>query len=259
MKNTNLNPFSLALSIVAIGVSLYAVYASTGFNFTDDFKVATNDKDFSKQVYSSVDAYIAEKSGQAPAPTATGPIDVSVDDDAMTGNKDAKVTLVEFSDFECPFCERYFTDTLPQIRENYVATGKIKYVFRDAPLPFHADAVPAANAAECVREQSNDEVYFQYHDILYSNQTALSVEKLKEYATQLTGVTMDKEKLASCIDSGKYNDEVAADLAEGQDYATKTIGRFGTPMFFINGMPVSGAQDYSVFKDAIDKALAEAE
>lgn len=254
MKKTSLIPLSLALSIVAIGTSIYSLFVSTGFNFTDDYKLATNEKDFKQQVYQSVDAYIAEKSGQAP-PTVTGPIEVNLDDDPVKGDSDAPVTIVEFSDYECPFCGRYFNDTLPQITEKYINTGKVKYVFRDAPLPFHPNAIPAANAAECVRDQSDDETYFQYHDILFKNQTALSVEKLKEYASTIT--TIDQAEFGSCMESGKFNDEIATDLAEAQEYATQTVGKFGTPMFFINGMPVSGAQPYAVFEAAIEKALAE--
>lgn len=253
MKNSNLVPFSLALSIVAIVVSVYSVYASTGFNFTDDFSVATNEKDFNELVYSGVDAYIAEKSGQAP-PTVAGPIEVNLDDDPVKGNKNAPVTLVEFSDYECPFCGRYFNETLPQIMENYVDTGKVKYVFRDAPLPIHSHAIGAANAAECVRDQSDDALYWEYHDILFNNQADLSVPALKTYASVLP---IDQNEFAACVDAEKFRAEVEADLQEGQEYAAQTVGRFGTPMFFINGMPVSGAQDYSVFEAAIEKALAE--
>lgn len=243
MKQKNV-PFILAFifSVLALCLSAYSV-----FMLTEMKKGGDKDDTFKKDVYAVIDAYIQEKSGQTPP--STEPVDVSVDNDAMKGDKNAPVTMVEFSDYECPFCGRYFTQTYPQIEKNYIETGKVKLVFRDFPLGIHPDAPVAANAAECVREQGGDDMYFKYHDMLFTNQTALGVDKLKEYASSLS---IDQKKFAACVDSNKFKDEIDKDIADGTKYGVR-----GTPDFFINGVPISGAQPYEVFKAAIDKELAK--
>ncbi len=262
MKNNNLSPLTLSLSIVAIGLSIFSLYKVGGFDFMKSKtevkveSVGTETQkpkdDFTKQVYAVIDAYVAEKQseGQEP-PQPTGPVDVNLDDDAIKGDKDAPVTILEFTDYQCPYCERYFTEAYGQIMKNYVDTGKVKYVVRDFPLPFHENALPAANSAECLREQTDDETFFKYHDLLFQNQSTLSVENYKKWATDFK---VDQAKFDSCVDENKFKDEIEADLAEGQSYGVQ-----GTPAFFINGMPLSGAQPYAAFEAAIDQALIDAE
>jgi protein-disulfide isomerase len=175
-------------------------------------------------------------------------VDVSEDDDAVIGEDDAPVTIIEFSDFECPFCSVFWRDTLPLIEENYVDTGKVKIIFRDFPLDIHDNAQKAAEAAECAREQGGDEMFWEYHDVLFDNQDKLSLIELKNYASQLG---LDIGKFNSCLDSGKFENEVLADLQDGID-----AGVSGTPSFFVNGKMIEGAQPYSVFKMIIDDELA---
>lgn len=104
-------------------------------------------------------------------PEQMGPAEVETDGDPMLGNPDASVTVIEFSDYECPFCKRYWTQSYPQLKEEYIDTGKIKYVFRDFPLTnIHPNAVNIAVAANCVGEQLGDEGYFKFHDIAFANQ-----------------------------------------------------------------------------------------
>lgn len=189
--------------------------------------------------------------GGAPtAPTApevpSGPVDVSLDDDPVLGDADAKVTIVEFSDYECPFCGRYFTQTYPQLKKDYVDTGKVKIVFRDYPLPFHSNAQKAAEAAECADDQGK---FWEMHNKLFSNQQALDVASLKKYAGELA---LDQTKFDECLDSGKYESEVQNDLSQGGSY-----GVSGTPSFFVNGIMLVGAQPYSEFKKLIDAELAK--
>ena len=183
-------------------------------------------------------------SDNQPTPPA-GKVQVSVDDDAVKGDSDAKVTIVEFSDYECPFCGRFYSDTLPQIRAQYVDTGKVKMVFRDFPLSFHPNAQKAAEAAECAGEQGK---YWEMHDKLFDNQQALDVASLKSYAQQVGLKTADFNK---CLDDGKMASEVSKDSSEGASYGVQ-----GTPAFFINGKLVSGAQPFAAFKAAIDAELA---
>lgn len=173
-------------------------------------------------------------------------IEVSIDDDAIKGDVNAPVTIVEFSDFECPFCGRYFTQTMPEIISEYIDTGKVRYVFRDFPLGFHENAQKAGEAAECAGEQ---DMYWEMHDVLFENQGSLGLEDLKKHAESI-GLNM--AQFNECLDSGLMEQEVLDDLAEGSSY-----GVSGTPAFFINGRGISGAQPFSNFKKIIDEELAK--
>ena len=179
-----------------------------------------------------------------PSSDSNKKIDVSVDDDPVKGDKNAPVTIIEFSDFQCPFCGKFFKETFGQIDEKYIKTGKVKMVFRDFPLSFHENAQKSAEAAECADEQGK---FWEYHDMLFENQEKLSVEDLKRYAVELG---LDKDKFDSCLDSEKYKDEVKKDFSDGQKY-----GVSGTPAFFINGKLVSGAQPFSAFEKVIEAEL----
>ena len=188
----------------------------------------------------------APQAGETPQTEEPDIVGVSVDDDAMKGDANAPVTIIEFSDYECPFCGRHFSDTLPQIIEEYVDTGKVNIVFRDFPLGFHDKAQKAAEAAECAGEQ---DMYWEMHDKLFENQGDLSVDSLKTYAAD---VGLDTEVFNECLDSGAMAEEVKKDMADGESY-----GVSGTPANFINGRFVSGAQPFSVFKQIIEEELAK--
>ena len=170
------------------------------------------------------------------------------------------MTLIDFTDYECPFCKRYFDDTFSQIKKNYIDTGKIKYVVRDLPLSFHANAHKEAQAAECAREQGGDSTYYKYHDEIFkkttSNGTGLALTELSVLATNLG---LDGTALQTCLDSDKYKAEVDKDLADAS-----AVGASGTPTFFIGkstgdgvitGTKIVGAQPYSAFQAEIDKQL----
>ncbi len=178
-------------------------------------------------------------------PSAPAPAAPTIDDDAVLGDKNAPVTIIEFSDYQCPFCGRFWSQTLPQIKQNYVDTGKVKLVFRDFPLDFHPFALPAALATECVREKGGDAAYWKMHDKIFENQASLSADNLKSWAKSLG------YDIVSCLDSKKYQNEVQKDQQEGS-----AAGVQGTPAFFVNGKLISGAQPYTVFQQAIDAALA---
>lgn len=182
------------------------------------------------------------------AAVSSGPVDMEslMDDDAVRGNPDATVTIVEFSDFECPFCGRFYSQTYGQIKSEYIDTGKVKYVFRDFPLGFHSKAQKAAEAAECAEEQGK---FWEMHDMLFENQNNIAVKDIKGYARDLE---LDGEAFDECLDSGKYYDEVQEDMADGAG-----AGVTGTPAFFINGQMLSGAQPFSSFKQVIDAELAK--
>ena len=181
---------------------------------------------------------------------------VSVDDDPYIGSEDAPVTIIEFSDFQCPFCGRNYKTTLPEIKKEYISTGKVKYVFRDFPLEFHKNAPKASEAANCAGDQDK---YWEMHDKLFDNQNAIMVENLKQYAVD---IGLQADTFNSCLDSGKYAEEINRDLEDG-----KKAGVTGTPSFYIGktkgkekevlGKKITGARPYASFKQVIDQLLAE--
>ena len=178
-----------------------------------------------------------------PSPTPSN-VEVSIDDDAVKGDKDAPVTIIEFSDYECPFCARFYTQTYGQIQKEYIDTGKVKFVYRDFPLGFHQNAQKAAEAAECAGEQDK---YFDMHDKLFENGVAGGVASFKQFAGQ---IGLNQGDFDNCLDSGEMADEVKKDMADGQSYGVQ-----GTPAFFVNGKLISGAQPFSAFQQAIDAEL----
>lgn len=190
-----------------------------------------------------------------PTPTAQVPVAAVVanppgaDDDAVMGDEDATVTLIEFTDYQCPFCARHFTQTVAQIKQEYVDTGKVKYVVRDFPLSIHPNAPKASEATECADDQDK---FWEMHDALFQKQGLWSSapnapELFKQYATELG---LDAGDFASCLDSGKHTAEVQKDFADGS-----SGGVTGTPAFFVNGKKLSGAQPFAAFKAAIDAEL----
>ncbi len=166
------------------------------------------------------------------------------EDDPMIGDEDATVTIVEFSDFQCPYCSRFYTDAYLSIKENYIDTGKVKLVFRDFPLSFHSEAEPAALAAECAHEQ---DMFWEFHDMIFENQDDMSSSAYLAWATELG---MDIDQFSECVEAETYASEVSEDYNAGGQ-----LGVTGTPGFFINGELVVGAQPYSVFAAAIEAAL----
>jgi len=179
-----------------------------------------------------------------PSKADTSRVDVSIDDDTIKGSKDSPVTVIVFSDYQCPYCEKFFTDTLPLIEKNYINTGKVRFVYRDFPLDFHQYAKKAAEASECADSQGK---FWEYHNKLFENQNSLDIVSLKQYAKDLS---LDETKFNDCLDSGKMTAEVQKDIEDGM---TNDIS--GTPTFFINGIKLVGAQPYSVFQQVIDTEI----
>ncbi len=183
---------------------------------------------------------------QAGAPVVGEKRDVSVGDSPFLGNKNAKITIIEFADFRCPFCERFYKDAEKQIISNYVNTGKAKFVFKHYAF-LGQESVWTSEAAECANEQGK---FWEYHDWLYNNQALesnlsfYSKANLIKYAGK---VGLDSNKFSSCLNSDKYSGRVSADLAAGQ-----ASGVTGTPTIFINGQSMVGAQPFSAFKAVID-------
>ncbi len=183
-------------------------------------------------------------------------VTLGVKDAIFKGERTAKLTLIEFSDYQCPFCGRHSRETLPQIVRDYVETGKLRYVFRNFPLEtLHPHAFKAAEAAYCAGEQGR---YWEMHDRLFANQQALGVPQLSGHAQALG---LDLTSFEQCLGSAKYAVKIRKDLADGQ-----TAGVRGTPMFYLGVTEsndgdvkivhvIRGAQSYPTLREAIERLL----
>lgn len=185
------------------------------------------------------------------------PVNIDITGAHIRGDKDAKVAVVEFTDYQCPYCGQVVTNSYPQINKGYVDTGKVKHVVFNFPLfQIHPYAQKAAEAAECAADQNK---FWEMHDKMFANQTALTVDDLKKYATELG---LNTTSFSSCVESGKYTDKVKKEQAMGEKFGVR-----GTPDAFVgiisgntvkNAVEVSGAVPFESFKSAIDEALKKA-
>jgi protein-disulfide isomerase len=205
--------------------------------------------------------------GQGPAPTAGAPaapaaaapprapdrLTVSVKGSPALGRAGAPLTLVEFTDYQCPFCRRFHEQTMPTLLKQYVETGKLRLVMRDLPLPIHPNAPGAAEAAHCAEEQGR---FWQMQDVLFRNGANLGAERLPDYAKEAGA---DPAKFKACLASARHT---ATIRASGDDAAR--LGISGTPSFVlgrasgdtVTGTKLVGAQPLAFFQGAIDRELA---
>lgn len=187
--------------------------------------------------------------GVAGAPTGNDNLIAEIADRKTAPKEGAgKVIVQEFSDFQCPFCQKFWNESYKQIKKDYIDTNKITFIYRHFPLGFHANAQKAAEAAECANLQDK---FWAYHDILFTkgkaDGTGLDVQSLKLYAKE---AGLNAPQFNSCLDENKTADIVDADTKEGQK-----AGVTGTPTFFINGKRLVGALPYAEFKKVIEEAL----
>lgn len=180
----------------------------------------------------------------------------TIGSDPFKGNKNARVTLIEFTDYQCPFCARHSSQTAPQIEKDYIQTGKVRYVLRDFPIEsIHPRAFKGHEAAHCAGEQGK---YWEMHSRLFANQKAMNPTDLLDHAKALG---LEMPKFQQCLDSGKHAAKIRKDLADGQK-----AGVQGTPSFFLalpepnDGMVkavrmIRGAQPYAAFREAIENLL----
>ena len=204
-----------------------------------------------------------------------GLVFASEDDDAVLGDANAPVTIIEFSDYQCPFCRKFWTETYSKLKTEYVDTGKVKIIFRDLPLDtncnsnigsqLHPMACKSAEAAECAREEGGDEAYFKMHDKMFSEQNILDSGSANGQVTKTATYTDGNLKdwaselgydISSCLDSGKYKSEIVKDISD-----VTAAGGQGTPYFVIKksgeekGKALSGAQPFSTFENIIEAEL----
>jgi protein-disulfide isomerase len=165
------------------------------------------------------------------------------------GGANATVVIVEYSDFQCPFCSRAHATT-NQVLTEY--GDKVRFYHKDFPLSFHPWAEPAAIAAKCVAEQKHEDAYWKLTDFFFANQKDMTPQNVKDKSHEaLQGTKVDLAKFDDCFDNKKTADAIKADMAEAQ-----SVGVSGTPAFFINGRMISGAQPVDAFKAIIDDELA---
>lgn len=184
------------------------------------------------------------------APAAPGvPVNIKLAANTpYLGSGTAKVTVVEYADYRCPFCERLFTTVLPDIKSKYIDTGEIKFIYQDFAF-LGADSNTAAEASHCAADQNK---FWQYHDYLFKNQGSESGDWASAVNEKIFAKTLglNTTQFNSCLDSGKYKQEVLNETAAGKSY-----GVTGTPTVFVNGVAVVGAQPLTAFTSAIDAAL----
>ncbi|MCS6872711.1 MAG: thioredoxin domain-containing protein [Anaerolineae bacterium] len=185
--------------------------------------------------------------GAQPTPAMPSRVDVELGNSPFWGPENAKVTVVMFSDFECSFCARFYRDTYGTLKARY--QDRVRFVFKHFPLSaIHPNAERAAVAAECANEQGK---FWAYHDVLFENQRNFSQDALISYARQVNVPNI--EQFTECLTTQKYLSTVIADVQQGERHSVQ-----GTPTFFINGLPLVGAQPYPTFERAIEQALAAA-
>jgi protein-disulfide isomerase len=195
---------------------------------------------------------VRTQNGQNAGPVAAGNNNDQVV--KITERRDApsvgsgKVEIVEFSDFQCPFCQQFFNNAYKDIKAKYVDTGKVKLTFRHYPLSFHQNAEKAAEAAECANRQGK---FWQYHDVLFTKAqgdgTNLDITSLKKYAKDLN---LDTNKFTTCLDNGETAEVIKKDIADAGK-----AGVTGTPTIFIDGKKIVGAQPFANFQQEIENAL----
>lgn len=198
-----------------------------------------------------------QQAAQQQAPAAAAPLsdadwaEIQKDPVFVIGDKNAKVTMVEFTDYQCPFCEQFYTQSQKQLIDDYVKTGKMKIVLRDQPLPFHPNAASAAQLVRCAVDQGKG---LEMHDQLFTNQAVwapLTGDALFAKYTELAkSAGANADKAVACVKADTYKKALEADAALGT-----RVGAGGTPTFFIEGEPLVGAQPVASFKAKIDEKL----
>lgn len=209
-------------------------------------------------VNTPIPTYVPSPAVAPTQPNTLAKIAISIGDSPVMGSSSASVTMVEFSDFQCPFCGAFFSQTFSQVEKNYIDSGKVKFVFKNMPLTsIHPNALEASLAAECANEQGK---FWQYHDWLFTNQNSWvnlnSTDVTKAFKQYASMLGLDANSFDSCLDSEKYSTAVNKDSQDGATY-----GVTGTPTFFVGNdqkgyVTISGAQPFSVFQQQLDSQLS---
>ncbi|MBZ0294699.1 MAG: thioredoxin domain-containing protein [Anaerolineae bacterium] len=235
-----------AFNYLIIAVIFGVVGGFVGYMFASS-RVADNQALIDEAVAAIISAQEESLSAIAVPPSLDNPdsrFTVRADETRFQGPEDAPVVIVEFSDFNCTYCNRFANETLNPLLTNY--EGKVRFTYRDYPI-LAESSLTAALAGHCAAEQGN---FWDYHTMLFENRGEFAREQLIGYAES---IGLDADSFTTCLDEERYLDTVVADYRDGEG-----LGIRGTPAFFINGRPISGAQPYEVFAGIIDEELAAA-
>lgn len=176
---------------------------------------------------------------------------IGIDDDPQLGDPNAKVTIIEFGDFQCPFCRAFWREALPRIKKEYVETGKVRIVYRDFAQDVHPEALMTAMAAECAEDQGK---YWAFHDKVFREQDRRGRDVVRYRAADVkrwaAEIGLEAAAFNECLDSERHRAEVQKDYKDGAD-----IGMNGTPVFFINGRALVGAHPFASFQKVIEEEL----
>jgi protein-disulfide isomerase len=236
------------IALILLGIVLgYAIgrFELTTITFDNELKDSKDSKTEVQQ--DDEDKEEAQQPSQPVTPTVQ---EIDLEDDPFLGDANASLVIVDFSDYQCPFCKKLYTDVFPQLKEDFIDTGKAKYVFKDFPLNIHPPAVFAHMAAECAGDQGK---YWEMHALLFDKQSEWSKAEdvnatLIGYSTELG---LNQALLSECLTSEKYREEVESDRDDAIGYGAR-----GTPTLFINGKILRGLpQNYEQFKQLLENEL----
>lgn len=179
---------------------------------------------------------------------------VTTQGNPMLGDEKAPVTIVEFTDYQCPFCQGFYSRAYKELKKQYVDTGKLRFVLRDLPLPNHQYAKPAAIASHCAGEQNK---FWEMHDALFEGGGKLNPDDILGYAT---AIGLQEEPFKTCLTSGKFNNDIKKDVQDARN-----AGIRGTPAFVVgqttedrvSGTLIAGTRPFSAFKSEIDKLISQ--
>ena len=245
-------------SLLAAVATVFLLASGAAFAQEPGVDALRQDVEQLKRELGEIRKLLEELRAQRPAQPRqpTGPVKVSVGNAPALGKADAPVTIVEFSDYQCPFCRRHAAQTLPELKRDYIDTGKVRYVMRDFPIDsIHPEASKAAEAAHCAGDQGK---YWEMHAALFRDIRALKPEQLKERAK---GMGLDLAAFDACLDGGRHAARVKESVGAGT-----AVGVNGTPAFFIGrtsadgtmeAVPIRGAQPAAAFRKVIDGLLAD--
>ena len=244
--------FDRLIIIIIITIGIAGFFAGS---YTSNLNSDQISQEELKEVIAKLELKILQN--QLPSNQPSIPLKISTDNDPIIGNPNAPITIIEFSDFQCPFCAKFHIQTLPKIIDEYIKEGTVKLVFRDFPIQsIHPNALPASVAAECANEQGK---FKEMHDKLFDKQNEWNNKNIdnviilfNQYALE---IGLEEEKFDSCLRNGKYVEEIQKDLNDGRTY-----GISGTPGFFIGNdkigfVELKGAQPFESFKKVIDSQL----
>jgi len=236
-------------------VTIAVMLAASGVASAQTTITSQQAEDILKELRAIRQAVERLQAPQAPRPAPPAPPDiVSIENVSgyMLGRPDAPVTMVEFTDLQCPFCNRFATATFDQLKKDYIDTGKVRFISRDFPLDFHPQAIPAAKASRCAGDQGK---FWELRMSLVKNASALSPVFITQQATALQ---LDMKQFDACIKGNQYDAAINKDMTEGAGFSVN-----GTPTFFVGkttaqgfeGLRIVGAQPYAVFQQRIEGLL----